>query len=83
MKIHLIFHVSFLKPYYKYNDDSSRGLSKRAPTTVVTFYEKKVEHSNADRVIGKRSVSPTIEYLVKWKELLESQANWEPVDALW
>ncbi|RVX07011.1 hypothetical protein CK203_030500 [Vitis vinifera] len=60
-----------------------KGLVSRAPTTVVTFYEKKVEHSNADQVIGKRSVSPTIEYLVKWKELLESQANWEPVDALW
>ena len=25
----------------------------------------------------------TIEYLVKWKGLPESEASWEPKDALW
>ncbi|KAL6317894.1 hypothetical protein AAG906_030801 [Vitis piasezkii] len=59
-----------------------KGLVSRAPTIVVTSYDKEVEHIIADRVIGN-GVSPTIEYLVKWKELLESQANREPVDALW
>ena len=26
---------------------------------------------------------PAMEYLVKWNGLLESEASWEPTDALW
>ena len=83
LKIHPIFHVSYLKLYHKDKDDPSRGLSKRAPTTVVTSYDKEVEHIITDRVIKRRGVSPTTEFLVKWKGLTESEASWEPVDALW
>ncbi|RVW80081.1 hypothetical protein CK203_052418 [Vitis vinifera] len=58
------------------------GKVGKAPTTVVTSYDKEVEHIITDRVI-KRGVSPTTEFLVKWKGLTESEASWEPVDALW
>ncbi|KAL6338004.1 hypothetical protein AAG906_007813 [Vitis piasezkii] len=40
LKIHHVFHVSYLKPYHEDKDDLSRGLSKRAPTTIVTSYDK-------------------------------------------
>ncbi|RVX18882.1 hypothetical protein CK203_006869 [Vitis vinifera] len=60
-----------------------RGLSKRAPTAVVTSYDKEVELILADRVIRRRGVPPATEYLVKWKGLPESEASWEPAEALW
>ena len=83
LKIHHVFHVSYLKPYHEDKDDPSRGFSKRAPTAVVTSYDKEVEHIIANRVIRKRGVPPAMEYLVKWNGLLESEASWEPTDALW
>nr|CAN67851.1 hypothetical protein VITISV_020214 [Vitis vinifera] len=83
LKIHPVFHVSYLKPYHGDKDDPSRGLSKRAPTAVVTSYDKEVEHIIADRIIRRRGVPPAMEYLVKWKGLPESEASWEPADALW
>ncbi|RVW86084.1 Transposon Tf2-12 polyprotein [Vitis vinifera] len=83
LKIHPVFHVSYLKPYHEDKDDPSRGLSKRAPTAVVTSYDKEVEHILADRVIRRRGGPPATEYLVKWKGLPESEASWEPADALW
>ena len=45
LKIHPVFHVSYLKPYHEDKDDPSRGLSKRAPTAVVTSYDKEVDTS--------------------------------------
>ena len=83
LKFHPVFHVSYLKPYHEDNDDPSRGVSEKAPTTVVTSYDKEVEHILTDRVIKRRGVPPTTEFLVKWKGLTESEASWEPVDALW
>lgn len=43
LKIHPVFHVSFLKPYHADTDDPERGVSKRAPTAVVTSFDKEVE----------------------------------------
>ncbi|RVW21672.1 Retrovirus-related Pol polyprotein from transposon 297 [Vitis vinifera] len=83
LKIHPVFHVSYLKPYHEDKDDPRRGLSKRAPITVVTSYDKEVEHVLADRVIRRQGGPLATEYLVKWKGLPESEASWEPADALW
>ena len=83
LKIHLVFHVSYLKPYHKDKDDPSQGFSKRTPTTSTTSYDNEVEYIIADRVIRRRGVPPTTEYLVKWKGLPESEASWELADALW
>ncbi|KAL6323692.1 hypothetical protein AAG906_002160 [Vitis piasezkii] len=63
LKIHHVFHVSYLKPYHGDKDDPSQGLSKRAPIAVVTSYDKKVEHVLADRVIKRLGVPPATEYL--------------------
>ena len=83
LKIHSVFHVSYLKPYREDKDDPSQGFSKRALTVVVTSYDKKGEHIITYRVIIRRGVPPATEYLVKWKRLPESEASWEPADALW
>nr|GEU57083.1 hypothetical protein [Tanacetum cinerariifolium] len=42
LKIHPVFHVSFLKPYHGDEEDPERGVSKRAPTTVVTSYDREL-----------------------------------------
>ena len=44
LKIYPVFHISYLKPYHEDKDDPSRGFSKRAPTSVVTSYDKVVKH---------------------------------------
>ena len=36
LKIHPVFHLSYLKPYHENKDDPSQGFSERAPTTIMT-----------------------------------------------
>ena len=83
LKIHPVFHVSNLKPYHEDKEDPDRGISTRAPTTVVTSYDKEVDYIIADQVLRKNNFQRYKEYLVKWKGLLESEASWEPVNTLW
>ncbi|GJS26574.1 cytochrome P450 78A7-like protein [Tanacetum coccineum] len=83
LKIHPVFHVSFLKPYHGDEEDPERGVSKRAPTTVVTSYDREVEEILSDRTIRRRGVPSYIEYLIKWRDLPDSEASWEAEDLLW
>ncbi|KAH9688170.1 Endonuclease [Citrus sinensis] len=83
LKIHPVFHVSLLKPYHEDMGEPSRGESKRAPTTVVTAFDKDVDYIIADRTVSRRGVPAHSEYLVKWKNLPESEATWEREDNLW
>ena len=82
LKIHPVFHVSYLKPYHRDKDDPNRGMSKRAPTTIVTSYDKAIELILVDQIIRRQGVPHATKYLVKWKGLSESEASWEPADAL-
>ena len=83
LKIHPVFHASYLKPYHRDKDDPSQKMSKRALIVIMTSYDKKVEHIIADRVIKRQGMPPVKEYLVKWKGLPESEASCDPTDALW
>ncbi|KAH9750077.1 Endonuclease [Citrus sinensis] len=83
LKIHPVFHVSLLKPYHEDMGEPSRGESRRAPTAVVTAFDKDVDYIIADRTVSRRSVPAHSEYLVKWKNLPESEATWEREDDLW
>lgn len=66
LKIHPVFHASCLKPYHADMEDPSRGVSKRAPMTMTTSFDKEVEYIVADRRVSRRGVQPYTEYLVKW-----------------
>ncbi|GKE16523.1 putative retrotransposon gag domain, nucleotide-binding alpha-beta plait domain protein [Tanacetum coccineum] len=83
LKIHPVFHVSFLKPYHGDEEDPERGVSKREPTAVVTSYDREVEEILLDRTIRRRGVPSYKKYLIKWRDLLDSEASWEVEDLLW
>ncbi|XP_012461536.1 uncharacterized protein LOC105781552 [Gossypium raimondii] len=78
LKVHLVFHVSMLKPFHGDQEDP-----KRAPMGVKVSYDRKVETIEVDRVIRRMYHRPRHEYLVRWKGLLDSEASWEPAKALW
>ncbi|XAR48733.1 hypothetical protein NMG60_11031646 [Bertholletia excelsa] len=52
-------------------------MSAKAP------YNREVESILANRIAQKRWGKPQTEYLVKWKGLPESEANWEDAKDLW
>ena len=83
LKIHPVFHVSNLKPYHADPNDPTRGESHRAPTAMVTSFEKEVDEMLADRTIRKRGVPSYKEYLVRWKNRPDSEASWEKEADLW
>lgn len=49
LKIHPVFHASCLKPYHADTEDPARGISKWAPATMTTSFDKEVEYVIADR----------------------------------
>ncbi|XP_072083760.1 uncharacterized protein [Arachis hypogaea] len=83
MKIHPVFHVSMLKPYHADQDEPSRGNSSRAPPVVIRSFDKEIEEILANRVVRRRGVPPSIQYLIKWKGLPITEASWETRENLW
>ncbi|KAI3458616.1 hypothetical protein Pfo_015279, partial [Paulownia fortunei] len=83
LKIHLVFHVSMLKPYHGDEEDPSRGQSHRAPPVVTKSYDKEIEEVLTKKTVRQRGVRPCSQYLIKWKGLPESEATWEPAEDLW
>ncbi|KAH9746606.1 protein kinase domain-containing protein [Citrus sinensis] len=71
------------KPYHGDVEDPRRGESRRTPTAVAIMFDKDVDYIIADRIVWRRGVPQYNEYLVKWKNLPESEATWEREDDLW
>lgn len=83
LKIHPVFHVSFLKPYHGDQEDPNRSQSHRAPPAMVTSFDREVEEIMADRVIRQRGIPSYTEFLIKWKGLPETEMSWEKEAELW
>ncbi|XP_059670881.1 uncharacterized protein LOC132316419 [Cornus florida] len=83
LKIHPVFYVSMLKPYHEDIEVLTRGISQMASTAVVTSFDKEVDCILANRVMSRRGVPKYTEYLVKWKNMPDSEASWEHEDKLW
>ncbi|GJW00102.1 putative nucleotidyltransferase, ribonuclease H [Tanacetum coccineum] len=64
-------------------EDPRRGVSKRAPTAVVTWYDREVEEILSDHTIRIMDGRAIKECLIKWRDLLDSEASWEAEDLLW
>ncbi|KAA0051289.1 reverse transcriptase [Cucumis melo var. makuwa] len=83
LKIHNVFHVSMLKPFHEDREDPNRSKTSRAPTGVITEFDRKIKEILAERKIRRRGVPSHSEYLILWEGLPESEASWEREDMLW
>lgn len=83
LRIHPVFHASSLRPFHGDSEDPDRSVSQRAPATMTTAIDKEVETLLDTRTIRRRGVPPSVEYLVKWKNLPHGEASWEKADTLW
>ena len=50
---------------------------------TIKSYDRQVEEGLAKRVVRQRGITPSTQYLIKWKGLLVSEATWEAQEELW
>ncbi|KAK0594867.1 hypothetical protein LWI29_001366 [Acer saccharum] len=82
LKIHPMFHVSFLKPYYE-EAGSSRAQQRWAPPVIRVEFEKIAEKILDHRVVGESNLNRRTDFLVQWKGESEPEATWERGATLW
>ena len=82
LKLHMTFHVSFLKPYVE-DAEPGRVQVKRALPLVMTQFDKGVEKILNHKTMGASRKNRRTDYLVQWKGSLESEATWEQNVTLW
>ena len=64
LKVHPIFHVSLLKPFYEDRGDPTRGESQRASIGVKISFNRDIESIIAEIVVKRNNYMPRHEYLV-------------------
>ncbi|KAK6927639.1 Chromo domain [Dillenia turbinata] len=83
LKVHPVFHVSFLKPYHEDLSGEERHTAVKAPPNIQEQFEKEVEEVLNHRVIKYGRSTRRQEYLVKWKGEPLEDATWEKDKTLW
>ncbi|KAA0040658.1 hypothetical protein IC582_025605 [Cucumis melo] len=59
LKIHNVFHVSMLKPFHEDQEDPNRSKTSRAPTGVVTEFDRKIKEILAESKLEKEEFQAT------------------------
>ena len=83
LKLHPVFHVSFLKKYVEDPNDPSRSARTRAPPTTRKQYTEAAEAILDHRTEGQSKKNRITYYLVKWKGKSPEEATWEKDTQLW
>ena len=83
LKLHPVFHVSFLKKYVEDVSDPSRGARTRAPPTIRKQFIDVAEAVFDHKTEGQSKKNRRTYYLVKWKGKAEEEATWEKEMQLW
>ena len=81
MEIHLVIHVSNLKPYHWDAIDMQRNFIARPTINLSQKEDKNVEEILAEWIRkGQRPTRRIHKYLVKWKNLPVEETSWECVE---
>ena len=83
LKIHLIFHVSFLKPFYQDEMDGGRRQAKCAPPVIRKKFQNDVKALLDYRMMGQRKKNRWTNYLIHWNGETKLDATWERDVTLW
>jgi len=75
LRIHPVFHISLLKPYYP-NEDNE------ATETIQNITNETPEEQEVEAILDKRTYYRRLQYLVKWKGHPLHDATWEPLKNL-
>ena len=83
LKLHPVFHVSFLKKFNEDTTDPTRKARVRAPPTVRKQYTEVAEEILDHRTEGASRKNRRTFYLIKWKGKALEEATWEKDTQLW
>lgn len=64
-KIHLTFHVSFMKEYNDDADDRTRQQARKAPVVVQTQFNKEIEKLFDHHTMGQSKKNRKTDFLVQ------------------
>ncbi|CAG8674505.1 106_t:CDS:1, partial [Racocetra persica] len=71
LRIHPVFHISLLKPYYP---SEFRDEVRKEPPEIAT---KDLKEHEVEAILDKRTYYCHLQYLVKWKDHPLYDATWE------
>lgn len=67
IKVHPVFHVSFIKPYHEDLSDASRSVSRRAPPMIRAQFERQIHKILALKIEGESKKNRRTSYLLQWE----------------
>src|ERR1041384_1175447 len=80
LKIHPVFHISLLKPYY----ESPETFNRTIPPTAEIIIENDIPHEEyeVEKILDVKTYHKRKHYLILWKGYPLHDATWEPIKNL-